>query len=118
MDKEYIKLEPGNRISMPMELYERIKAFDFCKDCGCVIDACDCAELTEFAQQLSKRINKKAITPDSGLMNNIMAYRLGLVGLKLIRYPEQEIGDEIDRGLVLCRLLNESGFKIVYEKTT
>lgn len=48
--------------------------------------------------------------------NNIVAYRLGKVGLKLIRCSETEVGDEIDRGLILLRLLNESGFKIVYEK--
>lgn len=53
----------------------------------------------------------KEIAP--GLMSNVVAYRLGLAALKLIRYPEKEIGDEIDRGLILCKLLAESGFKIL-----
>jgi len=46
-------------------------------------------------------------------MNNTTAYRLGLVGLQLIKYPREKIGDEIDRGLVLRRLLEEAGFGLV-----
>ena len=59
-------------------------------------------------------MTKNELTLES--TNNIMAYKLGLVGLKLIRYPGSSIGDEIDRGLVLLKLFNEAGFKIVYEK--
>lgn len=59
-------------------------------------------------------MTKNELTLES--MGNIIAYKLGKVGLELIRYPEASIGDEIDRGLVLLRLLNESGFKILHEK--
>ena len=41
---------------------------------------------------------------------------LGLVGLQLMEYPREKIGDEIDRGLVLRRLLEESGFLLVCDK--
>jgi len=46
-------------------------------------------------------------------INNGIAYRIGLVGLDLIRYPREKIGDEIDRGLVLRRLLEEAGFLLI-----
>ena len=51
-----IKLEKNNRISMSMELYNRIKSFAFCKTCGHVIDVCDCKELEQFAKDLSNKI--------------------------------------------------------------
>ena len=51
-----IKLEKGNRISMSMDLYKRIKSFAFCKTCGHVIDVCDCQELEQFAKDLSNKI--------------------------------------------------------------
>lgn len=54
-----------------------------------------------------------------GYLSNKYAFRLGMVGLKLMRYPQEKIGDEIDRGLVLKRLLEEAGFGIVIlEKPT
>lgn len=49
MEPEIVKLEPNNRVSMSMSLYERIKSIAFCKECGCVIGACDCAGLAAFA---------------------------------------------------------------------
>ena len=49
-------------------------------------------------------------------MNNGTAYRLGLIGRKIKEYDESKIGDEIDRGLILCRLLREVGFILSYEK--
>ena len=41
-------------------------------------------------------MTKNELTLES--MGNIIAYKLGKVGLELIRYPEASIGDEIDRG--------------------
>jgi hypothetical protein len=52
---------------------------------------------------------------DEGI-DNLTAYRLGKVGLQLIEYPREKIGDEIDRGLVLRRLLEEAGFFIVCQQ--
>lgn len=49
----------------------------------------------------------------SASMNNLVAHRLGVVGLDLMRYPAEKIGDAIDRGLVLRRLMDEAGFGIV-----
>jgi hypothetical protein len=49
----------------------------------------------------------------TALMDNVVAYRLGRVGLQLMEYPKEKIGDEIDRGLVLRRLLEEAGFGVV-----
>ncbi len=52
------------------------------------------------------------VTKATPYINNQVAYRLGLIGLNLIKYPSEKIGDEIDRGLVLRKLLVESGFGI------
>jgi hypothetical protein len=49
---------------------------------------------------------------DSG-MSNLTAHKLGGAALKFTKYPREKIGDEIDRGLVLCRILREAGFGIV-----
>jgi hypothetical protein len=57
--------------------------------------------------------NEKYSEPLDAGMDNLTAYRLGEVGLQLIEYPREKIGDEIDRGLVLRRLLEESGFFLV-----
>lgn len=48
MEPEIVKLEPNNRVSMSMSLYNRIKSIAFCKECGCAIGACDCAGLAAF----------------------------------------------------------------------
>jgi hypothetical protein len=46
-------------------------------------------------------------------MDNTLAYRLGKVANVAVRDP---VGDLIDRGLILRRLLEEAGFGIVSNK--
>lgn len=48
-------------------------------------------------------------------MNNDMAHKIGMVGNQLMHYPKEKIGDEIDRGLVLRRLLEEAGFTLTWK---
>ena len=43
-------------------------------------------------------MNKEYSDPLDAGMDNLTAYRLGLVGLQLMEYPREKIGDEIDRG--------------------
>ena len=50
------------------------------------------------------------IKPLTAAMDNVLAYRLGLTVLEVNNYPRHKIGDEIDRGLVLRRVLEEKGF--------
>lgn len=47
---------------------------------------------------------------DSG-MTNLDAYKLGLVVCKVNK--SKKIGDEIDRGLILTRILKEEGFFLI-----
>lgn len=44
-------------------------------------------------------------------MNNQLAWRLGEIASDA-GDPERDVGDHIDRGLILLRLLNESGFQV------
>ena len=44
-------------------------------------------------------------------MSNVLASRLGGVAVKAMS-PEQSVGDSIDRGLILRRLLEEAGFEV------
>lgn len=55
-------------------------------------------------------VRSDMLTPS---MSNVTASRLGRVGLQFVNYPKEKIGDSIDAGLVLRRLLEESGFGIV-----
>ncbi len=49
-------------------------------------------------------------------MDNTIAYELGkVVNQTLIN---KEVGDNIDKGLILCRLLNEAGFNIIQKEKT
>ena len=45
-------------------------------------------------------------------MDNVLAWNLGKICLEAAS-PEQKAGDYIDRGLILRRLLEESGFYLV-----
>lgn len=45
-------------------------------------------------------------------MDNVLALRLGMVALKAGDPKRKDVGDEIDRGLILRRLLEEAGFTI------
>ena len=53
------------------------------------------------------------INPLTSLMDNVLAYRLGLTVKEINDYPKHKIGDEIDRGLVLRRILEEKGFYLI-----
>ena len=46
-------------------------------------------------------------------MDNVLASKLGDVMYAARRTDEDQIGDSIDGGLILCRLLNEAGFDVV-----
>lgn len=45
-------------------------------------------------------------------MPNTLAWRLGEVALAAGDPQRKDVGDQIDRGLILLRLLNEKGFKV------
>lgn len=46
-------------------------------------------------------------------MDNVLAYQLGLIARSPQLHDPINIGDEIDRGLILRRLLEERGFGLV-----
>jgi len=52
--------------------------------------------------------------PLNASMDNVLAWRLGLVAQEAMS-EHQKVGDPIDRGLILARLLKEKGF-IIMEK--
>lgn len=52
------------------------------------------------------------ITPLDALMDNVLAWCLGEIALEAGR-ARPDVGDLIDRGLILLRLLNERGFDVV-----
>jgi len=49
-------------------------------------------------------------------MDNTTASLLGVVALNAGKPDRVDIGDSIDRGLILLRLLNEAGFDIVQKE--
>lgn len=50
--------------------------------------------------------------PLTAAMDNVLAWRLGEVAKEAMD-PKQSVGDYIDRGLILLRLLNEAGFDVI-----
>lgn len=50
--------------------------------------------------------------PLDAAMNNVLAWRLGEIAI-LAGGGRKDVGDTIDRGLILLRLLNEKGFDLV-----
>lgn len=52
------------------------------------------------------------MTPLTAAMDNSTAWILGHIVLETAS-PAQKVGDHIDRGLILRRLLEEAGFGIV-----
>ena len=52
---------------------------------------------------------------DSG-MDNVLAWRLGKIALEAGSSDRRDIGDFIDRGLILRRLLEENGFVLMVEE--
>ena len=55
-------------------------------------------------------------TPISAAMNNVLASKLGNIALDAGNPKRSGVGDSIDRGLILRRLLEEEGFYIVVKK--
>jgi len=49
--------------------------------------------------------------PLTAAMDNVLASKLGQIALESCS-PEQKVGDSIDRGLILLRLLKEKGFEV------
>lgn len=54
-------------------------------------------------------MNKPILTAGS---DNLHLWRLG-ANAELACDPKQQVGDFIDRGLILLRLLNEAGYDVV-----
>jgi len=51
-------------------------------------------------------------------MDNLYAARLGQIALDAGDRERKDVGDSIDRGLILLRLLNEKGFTVTAEERT
>lgn len=51
--------------------------------------------------------------PLTGEMNNLHAYNLGTVFSKIRKVERQDIGDSIDGGLILRKLVEEAGYLII-----
>jgi hypothetical protein len=51
--------------------------------------------------------------PLDSSMSNDDAYRLGMLAREAASLGPAKCGDEIDRGLILCRLMREKGYRIV-----
>lgn len=49
--------------------------------------------------------------PLNRFMDNVLAYKLGKICMEAAS-PQQKVGDYIDRGLILRRLLEEGGFQL------
>ncbi len=47
-------------------------------------------------------------------MDNVLAWKLGVIVKEAGALDRKDIGDPIDRGLVLRRLLEENNFHIIY----
>ncbi len=58
-------------------------------------------------------MSQKFTEPLTAALANVLAYSLGLIALKVQNTPREKIGDEIDRGLILRRYLEEDGFYLV-----
>lgn len=56
--------------------------------------------------------------PLDSTMHNVLASRLGQIALDAGNPSRKDVGDNIDRGLILHRLLEEHGFMLVIPKCT
>lgn len=50
--------------------------------------------------------------PLTASMDNVLAWRLGEIAREAGSIEREDVGDPIDRGLILRRLLEEKGFEI------
>lgn len=62
-------------------------------------------------RRANKLFSLNSQRPLTAAMDNILATRLGEIAARASQYP---FGDNIDRGLVLLRLLNENGFAVTH----
>jgi len=53
------------------------------------------------------------IKPLTAAMDNLLAWRLGEITSKAA--ASKDVGDYIDRGLILLRMLNETGFVVYHD---
>lgn len=53
--------------------------------------------------------------PLTAAMDNVLAWRMGKVANEAMD-RKQRVGDYIDRGLILLRLLNEAGFDVIVRR--
>lgn len=52
--------------------------------------------------------------PLDSAMDNVLAWKLGCIAINA-GDDREDVGDRIDRGLILLRLLNESGFMLLHD---
>jgi hypothetical protein len=57
----------------------------------------------------------KYTEPLTAAMDNVLAYKLGRIALDAGKPQRSGVGDNIDRGLVLRKLLEESGFYLIMD---
>jgi len=53
------------------------------------------------------------IEPLTAAMDNVLASKLGNIAIEAGNPKHEGVGDSIDRGLILRRLLEEAGFQLV-----
>jgi len=63
----------------------------------------------ELVEKSPTKAPKDVRELDAG-MDNVLAYRLGKIASEAGNPNRHDVGDEIDRGLILRRLLEEKGF--------
>lgn len=59
------------------------------------------------------RMKVKKNKPLTALMDNVLAWQLGEIALQAGSPSRKDIGDYIDRGLILRRLLDQGGFCLI-----
>ncbi len=61
-----------------------------------------------------RKISSGDLLTDTNGMDNLTCYELGLIAGDVgTRTTRQGVGDEIDRGLILRRILEEKGFGLI-----
>jgi hypothetical protein len=66
---------------------------------------------TEKVEMLLE-LMKKSKPPLTCAMSNVLAWKLGETAMKAGNPNRKDVGDLIDRGLILCRMLEEAGFEL------
>ena len=55
----------------------------------------------------------EGMKPLTSMMDNLLAYELGKIAIAAGSPLRKDVGDHIDRGLILRRLLEEGGFYLL-----